>query len=640
VALLFLAGIQAYAQRFAIGPDGVSYLDLSDAVVTGQWSRLLNLYWSPLYPVLIGIARVVSRAGAEFEIPVVHAVNVVCFAAMLAAFEYLLTSILVLARRTRWSVLAKPAGVVAAYALFGFFALTMIPLELTTPDLLNAALAFVAFGAMLRMRDDPGRMMRHGVVLGAALGVAALSKSFMVPWAVVCFATLVVALRRPGMRALSASVAVWLAFVLPWSVALSLKAGRPTFGDTGRLTYAWFVNNTDTPSAGGVPSGALTLRTETILSGSGISNDTSYTDPMWADPARWNTLLAPHFSMSDQLATMRKFHLFYVESFAPLLFLIFLVVAAPSGTRRDIWRGGWMVYVPAIIGLVAYSMVLVTSRYVMPFVVTGALTLLATTPLARRILPTHLAIGFAVPLILEAALPASLKSMWFIASVVGGTLAATLVSSRRLAAWVPAAIVGMLVSLAIFPPSVPSVLRVGAAGLALLLWRRSLTAVRGWNTVMFARRTEAALVLLLGLLLLLRASQRYALDASAWRLAAAPNYGNVPWRIAQDLASRGITPGTRIALIGPHAESYWARTARLHIVANVPRLRVEAFWTLPKDQQEKLLDEFAANGATVAIATLGVVGIPTDSLWTPVKYHGRIRFLTPRDSSTASSLRD
>ena len=91
-------------------------------------------------------------------------------------------------------------------------------------------------------------------------------------------------------------------------------------------------------------------------------------------------------------------------------------------SRRDIWRGGWMVYVPAIIGLVAYSMVLVTSRYVMPFVVTGALTLLATTPLARRILPTHLAIGFAVPLILEAALPASLKSMWFIASVVGAVL--------------------------------------------------------------------------------------------------------------------------------------------------------------------------------------------------------------------------
>src|SRR5205085_3133246 len=53
--LLALAAFQAYAHRYVIGPDGVSYLDLSDAVVTGHWSRLLNLYWSPLYPVLIGI---------------------------------------------------------------------------------------------------------------------------------------------------------------------------------------------------------------------------------------------------------------------------------------------------------------------------------------------------------------------------------------------------------------------------------------------------------------------------------------------------------------------------------------------------------------------------------------------------------
>src|SRR5262249_25618932 len=225
---------------------------------------------------------------------------------------------------------------------------------------------------------------------------------------------------------------------------------------------------------------------------------------------------------------------------------------------------------------------------------TCALPIFATTPLARRILPTHLLIGFAVPLILEAALPASLRSMWFITSVVGGTLAATLVSSRRLAAWVPAAIVGMIVSLVILPPSVPSVLRAGAAGLALLLWRRSLSVVRSWNTVMFARRTEAALALLLCLLLLIRAKQRYDQDASAWRLASRPTYGNAQWRIAQDLASRGITPGTRIALIGPHAESYWARTARLHIVASAPRLRVEAFWTLPKDQQEKLPHQVAA----------------------------------------------
>ncbi len=61
---------QAYAQRYVVGPDGVAYLDLSDAVVAGHWSGLVNLYWSPLYPLLIGLARIVTRASPAGEVPV------------------------------------------------------------------------------------------------------------------------------------------------------------------------------------------------------------------------------------------------------------------------------------------------------------------------------------------------------------------------------------------------------------------------------------------------------------------------------------------------------------------------------------------------------------------------------------------
>src|SRR5438552_6576945 len=86
VVLLALAVFQGYAQRYVIGPDGISYLDLSDAVVSGHWPGLVNLYWSPLYPALIGVARAVTGVGAAGEIPLVHALNVLCFGGMLAAF--------------------------------------------------------------------------------------------------------------------------------------------------------------------------------------------------------------------------------------------------------------------------------------------------------------------------------------------------------------------------------------------------------------------------------------------------------------------------------------------------------------------------------------------------------------------------
>ena len=60
---------------------------------------------------------------------------------------------------------------------------------------------FAAFGALLRLRDGATtHATRHAVVLGVALGVGALAKSFMVPWAVVCFVTLAVATRSRGLK--------------------------------------------------------------------------------------------------------------------------------------------------------------------------------------------------------------------------------------------------------------------------------------------------------------------------------------------------------------------------------------------------------------------------------------------------------
>src|SRR5690348_17206916 len=93
IVILAIAAYQAYAQRFVIGPDGISYLDLSDAVTAGEWTRLLNLYWSPLYPLLLGIARVIARATPASEVPIVHAANFVLFVGLFAAFEYMLMSI-------------------------------------------------------------------------------------------------------------------------------------------------------------------------------------------------------------------------------------------------------------------------------------------------------------------------------------------------------------------------------------------------------------------------------------------------------------------------------------------------------------------------------------------------------------------
>src|SRR5687768_8882410 len=81
--LLLLAAFQAWTFRHTVSPDGVAYLDLSDAVASGRFRDLVNGYWSPLYPVGVGIARwavsATPLASPYWEFALLHAVNFVGF---------------------------------------------------------------------------------------------------------------------------------------------------------------------------------------------------------------------------------------------------------------------------------------------------------------------------------------------------------------------------------------------------------------------------------------------------------------------------------------------------------------------------------------------------------------------------------
>jgi hypothetical protein len=624
-----IAAYQAYAQRYAVGPDGISYLDMSDAVVHRDWRRLVNLYWSPLYPAIVGVARAVSGGAAATEVQTMHAVNFLSFVALFVAFDYMLMSILELASRTRHAILGGPWGVAGAYTLFGFFALTMLPQELTTPDLLSGTAMFVVFGALLRLRAGAAHETRDAVVLGLALAVGAFAKSFMVPWAAVCLVVLFAATRSRGLRTTLISGAVWAIIVVPWTVLLTRQAGRLTFGDTGRLTYVWYVNGEEAPSLGGVPPGARAARTDAILPGVGVTGPAPGTDPMWFDPARWNAMLKPHWDLHQQLGTFAQFQVFYVQSLTPLLFFILLIVTAPRGRRRDVWWNGWVVYVPAVAGFVAYSLVIVTARYVMPFVLAGTLTLLATLPRPRRMLPLLAVLGIIVPIGLESASQETVFGLTVVAAIVVGMSVGVRVPTRSRIVWCLAVLGASLVARILLPPSAPQFVWVGSMLAAVVFWFSARGAVRQGKSVQFGQRAAAAMAVVIAGTFALRLQIRLRQDATAMRRAAAPEWGNVQLKIAGDLATHGIAPGARIALVGPHAESYWARTARVNIVADVPRNLAPSFWKLSFAARDSLLAEFAAAGATVAVASIGPDGAQPDSSWTPVRYHGWIRKLSP-----------
>src|SRR6476646_1488755 len=86
---ILLAALHSWVGRHAMNPDGVTYMDISDAYRAGHWKAALNSYRSPLYSWLLLPALAVTQASPDTEFAAVHAVNFLIFLAALFCFHYL-----------------------------------------------------------------------------------------------------------------------------------------------------------------------------------------------------------------------------------------------------------------------------------------------------------------------------------------------------------------------------------------------------------------------------------------------------------------------------------------------------------------------------------------------------------------------
>jgi len=72
--------------------------------------------------------------------------------------------------------------------------------------------------------------------------------------------------------------------------------------------------------------------------------------------------------------------------------------------------------------------------------------------------------------------------------------------------------------------------------------------------------------------------------------------------IAQDLAHRGVTPDSRVAVIASPYDAGWARLGRLHLVGAIPPSRAVNYWRLDETGRRSTSKLFADAGAVAVIA--------------------------------------
>src|SRR3989442_10837071 len=231
--------LNVWARRNDVSPDSISYTEIGWATARGGLHKIVNAYWSPLYPFLLSIIFRCFRPSVQWEFTLAHLMNFVVYIGSFASFELYLKE-LILEREpagesTKRNLPVSPRTVWTWGCAFFLWAsyYWLGPLWVT-PDLCVAVLVYLAIALLLRIRRGRGNWLVFAG-FGALLGLGYLAKAAMFPLSFVflfsafCLSRLSGAsFRAAGFRTLLAA-GVLSIFAVPLILALSAAKGRTTF---------------------------------------------------------------------------------------------------------------------------------------------------------------------------------------------------------------------------------------------------------------------------------------------------------------------------------------------------------------------------------------------------------------------------
>jgi hypothetical protein len=388
-ALALLLGLaQAWVSRRVVHADGISYLDMAGAISRGHWGEALNGLWSPLYPVLLGLALRSLRPSRLWEIPLCHLVNFVIYVGALGCFYFFLRGLLKAhggGQSRTFSegsdLLPEWAWISLGFALFTWTSLQLTHLVGLLADLCVAAFVYLGAGLLLRIRIRPADWRTY-LILGVSLGLGYWAKAPMFPMAFVFMfaAALAGGNLRIALPRLGVSLLAFLMVACPLILALSRAQGHLTLGESGRLNYAFYLDGIDYMNWEGQPPGSGTPKhpPREVLDEPPVYSFAAHmkgTYPRWYDPAYWDDGMKAHFTLRGQaralLAVLDQYYELFVLRQGVILGAIVTLLLL-GGTWRWVVRNlaeyAFLLIVP-LGALCMYAPVHVEPRMVAAYVV-------------------------------------------------------------------------------------------------------------------------------------------------------------------------------------------------------------------------------------------------------------------------------
>jgi hypothetical protein len=412
-ATLVLGLYHTWLGRYAMDPDGMSYLDVGQSFFRRDWANAINAWWSPLYPWAVGLLLGIVKPSLKWEFPLARCVSFAVFVLALLAFRFLLHGFFVFRRESMSNVgpdegraLPEWMMVLLGYVIFLWIVLEVDPPWDVTPDLAVMACMCLIAGMILRLR--PNDSLWKFALFGLILGVAYWTKAILFPLGFVTLATTYWWKRStPGWnRRMLVATLFFLSSSGVLIFLLSHQKGRFTFGDTGRTAYAFYVS----PRIfwrnwhGEIPgSGVPVHPTRQLLQHPPLfefDGPVVGTYPPWTDPSYWNDGVTWHFKLKPQIEVFAgtvPSEVRLLTRVRPDLLVGVLVLALLSGRMwlASLWEM-WPLFAISIAGMGLYLPLTVGDRYLGGFVLVLYVAALASVRLRPDAQRTAAVVSLAV----------------------------------------------------------------------------------------------------------------------------------------------------------------------------------------------------------------------------------------------------
>jgi hypothetical protein len=385
---IVFAFAQAWVYRYQTSADSISYLDMSDGVMPGgDWHRLINRTWNPLYPFLLGCFRRVFGISSAREIMAAHLLNIGFFILAFVCFEIFLASLMRGASAggsgsTPTVALPSWVQVSIAYSLFLWGSISAISLGYLRPDMLLSSFFYLAAAILLNM-SGRNPSWKHYLSLGVVMGIGFLAKAAMWPIAalVLMISLFVVTDWRPALKMAVTAFALVFMIGSLYFVPLSRVVGKITLGQTGAYNYlvhvdragpgqGWYLEN---PGKGSGTFVHPPLRIFSSPPAYAFGQESLVTHPLRFDPAWWMEGVRPRIAVNRQIGESYASLIDLCRSLRWLLPVVaFAVFAWQSGSEDERLQGlrrMGPILLLAVAGCGMYSVVHVEARYVAAFLV-------------------------------------------------------------------------------------------------------------------------------------------------------------------------------------------------------------------------------------------------------------------------------